>query len=144
MHRHVNVVFYFDFKIIYREQFRVQRCLLICDPMFIIIALIFPPTLKNVTKLFQQISYMLQAQFTPYPSWKKVNRMLAIQSKYLRTFRCDIRKHLYLKKKTRFIYIEALPLLSTKFPHSPAAANTPSPCFKMIFTAYIGNPVSTG
>lgn len=47
MHRHVNVVFYFDFKIIYREQFSVQRCLLICDPMFIIIALIFSPNIKK-------------------------------------------------------------------------------------------------
>lgn len=43
--------------------------------------------------------------------------MLAIRSKYLITFRYDIRKHLWLKKKKRFIYIEALPLLSTKFPH---------------------------
>lgn len=50
MHHNVNVTFYFDFKIIYRKEFRVHRCLLICDPMFIIIALIPPPpTLKNVS-----------------------------------------------------------------------------------------------
>lgn len=51
MHHNVNVIFYFDFKIIYRKEFRAQRCLLICDPMFIIIALIFSPDIEKCNQL---------------------------------------------------------------------------------------------